>query len=142
MADLNPLIRLRRWQLDEKRRTLAELQGLFERLEDERQRLEQEVQTEQKSAKLSQEGTFAYGDYAKVAVDRHRHLEASLEQVREQIEKATEEVQEAYKALKTYELAQADRTRKTRAATKKRETDTNDEIATQRHIRKMRKAGE
>jgi flagellar export protein FliJ len=128
MKGLPTLIRVRQWELEEKRRKLADLEGLAAQLDEAIARLDDEVKMEQGVAQSSQEVTFAYAPYAQAAIERRRTLLASLEDVRQQILAAHEEVTIAYQELKKYEVAQDNRRRRTRAEANRREQIVLDEI--------------
>lgn len=129
MADLSSLIRLRRWQLDEKRRALTELQGFADRLSAERGRLDMEVATEAAIAAETFEGQRAYPAYARAAMQRRDQIEKSLHDVEQRIAAATDELRQAFREVKTLELAQADRKRRAKEAVQKKESAMLDEIA-------------
>jgi flagellar FliJ protein len=129
MKGLPTLIRVRQWELEEKRRKLADLEGLAAQLEEAVARLDDEVRMEQGVASASQEVSFAYAPYAQAAIERRRTLKASLEDVRLQIEAAAEEVTAAFQELKKYEVAQDNRRRRARIEANRRETIVLDDIA-------------
>jgi flagellar export protein FliJ len=128
MKGLPTLIRVRQWELEEKRRKLADLEGLAAQLDEAIQRLDDEVKMEQGIAGASHEVNFAYAPYAQAAIERRRTLLASLDDVKQQIEAAHEEVTIAYQELKKYEVAQDNRRRRTRAEANRREQIVLDEI--------------
>jgi flagellar protein FliJ len=128
-SGLHTLIRLHKWRLDEKRRALAELQALADKLAQDTARLEREILAEQEIARTSPEASFAYGNFAKQAIERRRRLAQSVAQVEQQIAQATEEMAEAFQELKRYELAQEGRDRRDEAKRKERENAALDEIA-------------
>jgi flagellar protein FliJ len=128
MKGLPTLIRVRQWELEEKRRKLADLEGLAAQLDEAIARLDDEVKMEQGIVQSSLEVNFAYAPYAAAAIERRRTLLASLEDVRLQIAAAQEEVTIAYQELKKYEVAQDNRRRRTRAEASRRENIVLDEI--------------
>jgi flagellar protein FliJ len=129
VADLKSLIRLRRWQLDEKRRALSELQAFADRLSAERERLDMELATEAAVAAETFEGQRAYPAYARAAKQRRDQLEKAIEEVQGRIARATDELRQFFREAKTLELAQADRQRRAKEAVQKREAAMLDEIA-------------
>jgi flagellar protein FliJ len=129
MRGLPTLIRVRQWELEEKRRKLADLEGLAAQLEEAIARLDDEVRMEQGVAAASHEVSFAYAPYAQAAIERRRTLKASLEDVRLQIEAAGQEVTIAFQELKKYEVAQDNRRRRARVEANRRETIVLDDIA-------------
>ena len=128
MKGLPTLIRVRQWELEEKRRKLADLEGLAAQLDEAIARLDDEVKMEQSIVQASHEVNFAYAPYAAAAIERRRTLRASLEDVRQQILGAAEEVTIAYQELKKYEVAQDNRRRRARVETNRREQIVLDEI--------------
>ena len=129
MRGLPTLIRVRQWELEEKRRKLADLEGLAAQLDEAIARLDDEVRMEQGVASASHEVSFAYAPYAQAAIERRRTLKASLEDVRLQIEAAAQEVTIAFQELKKYEVAQDNRRRRARVEANRRETIVLDDIA-------------
>jgi flagellar export protein FliJ len=128
-SGLHTLIRLHKWRLDEKRRALAELQALADKLAQDTARLEREILAEQEIARSSPEASFGYGSFAKQAIERRKRLAQSVAQVEHQIAEATEEMAEAFQELKRYELAQEGRDRREDAKRKTRENAALDEVA-------------
>ena len=128
-SGLHTLIRLHKWRLDEKRRALAELQALADKLAQDTARLEREILAEQEIARTSPEASFGYGNFAKQAIERRKRLAQSVAQVEHQIAEATEEMAEAFQELKRYELAQEGRDRREDAKRKTRENAALDEVA-------------
>lgn len=128
-SGLHTLIRLHKWRLDEKRRALAELQTLADKLADDAGRLEAEIAAEQEIARASPEAGFGYGNFAKLSIERRKRLAQSIAQVESQIAEATEEMAEAFQELKRYELAQEGRDKRDQAKRKQREDAALDEVA-------------
>lgn len=129
MSSLKSVIRLHKWQLDEKRRALAELQNLGDRLNAEAARLEDEIRAEQETAKGSFEASFTYAGYAKAAMERRRRIAQSIAQVQEQIAAATEEMAEAFQELKRFELAEEERQKREKEKQRRKDDAMLDETA-------------
>jgi len=127
MKGVHGLIRLHRWQLDEKRRRLVDLQSLQDELEGQLARLEAEIKAEQRTA-AADAAAFAYGTYAQAAVLRRGKIAQSMTEVGLQLSAAREEVSEAFQELKKFELMQEQRERRTRAATERRLVIEQDEL--------------
>lgn len=140
MTDLQPLIRLHRWQLDEKRRALAELEALRERLHEQIVQLDEELAREQAFAAEAAEPPQGFGAYTQAMLDRKARLNESIEEVQAQIAASREQIAEAFQELKRFELVQEDRDRRDADRRKRRETQTYDEIGTSRFHRR-REAG-
>ncbi|WP_448188394.1 flagellar FliJ family protein [Azospirillum sp. sgz301742] len=129
MSSLKTIIRLHKWQLDEKRRALSDLQNLHDRLCMELARLREEVRREQEAARTDQAVAFSYPAFAKAARERDHRLQDSIAQVEQQIEAATEEMSEAFQELKRFELAEEERLKREREKIRRKEDAMLDETA-------------
>jgi flagellar protein FliJ len=136
MSTLDSLIRLHRWQLDERRRHLAELDQLVVKLRGELQRLDVEEKVEQAVASESVEGAYAYGGYAKELIDRRHKLKQSLAEAEQKIVAAREALAEAYQEGKRYETAAANRLLQQHRKLERRQQNVMDEIAIETHRRR------
>ena len=128
MKGLGTLVRLRKWELEEKRRKLAELEALAGQLDETIARLDDELVLERNFAANDPLVSFSYPAYAQAAIERRRKLKASADEVRQQIEEAKAEVTVAYQELKKYEVARASRVRRAQQEEDRRETIRLDEI--------------
>jgi flagellar export protein FliJ len=137
VSDLDTLIRLHRWQLDEKRRALADLQALADRLTDETARLDEEVAAESAFAAASAVPPPTFPAYLEASKVRRERLAESLAQAHRRMAAVGEEIAEAYQELKKYELAQAGRERRAEQRAKRAETAAYDEIAAIGHMRRQ-----
>lgn len=129
MKDLKSLIRLNRWQLDEKRRALGELQTLVDRLNGEIERLDAEIEREKASVATAADPVAGFAVWLHAARGRRERLVQSVAQVEAQIAAARDQIAEAFQELKKYELAQEDRDRRALLRHRRRETAAFDEIA-------------
>jgi flagellar export protein FliJ len=129
MSTLDSLIRLHRWQVDERRRQLAELEALAEKLRQELARLGEERTSEQAAAGASFLARHVYPGYIRRALERQKTLEQSLAETVAQTAQAREALGEAFQELKRYELAAASRERLRISAAARRERIETDAIA-------------
>ncbi len=129
MSSFKTLIRVQKWQLDEKRRALTELQNLEDRLRNEAERLGEELRAEQETARNDFNASFTYAGFARSTIERRKRIDDSIRQVQEQIVAATEQVAEAYQDLKRYELAEEERLKREREKQKHKEELMMDETA-------------
>ena len=109
MSSLDTLIKLRRWQLDEQRRKVTEIESLAEKLRVELRRLDKEEEFEQQVAGGSHEANYAYSGFAKALIDRRAKLSQSIEETEEQILEARAALADAFAEVKRYEIAAANR---------------------------------
>ncbi len=104
MKSRESLIRLKRYQVDEKRRQVSQIEAMmadFERMASE---LDREVSIEQEKAGITDAGHYAYPTYAKAAAQRRDNLRESADNLRGQLESAQDELAEAVEDLKKVEL--------------------------------------
>ena len=111
MADLTGLIRLKRFQLDEKRQALAGWHRFADELRADRARLEQSIAEEQLLARdaVDPNTTLSFGAFVRAALDRRKRIDESLAKTEAQVEVATGEVRDAFADLKRFEQTQAQR---------------------------------
>ncbi len=133
---LETLIRLHRWQVDERRRQVAELEGLAEKLRRELVRLAEERAMEQTAAGANLLTAHVYPGYIRRALQRQKTLEQSLAETEQQIAQARDLLAEAFQELKRYEIAQANRDRLRMTAAARRERIETDAIAIENYRRR------
>jgi flagellar export protein FliJ len=98
------LIRLKRFQVDEKRRKVAQIEMMiadFERMANE---LDREVKAEEARSGISDIGHFAYPTYAKAAKVRRDNLVQSADNLRGQLDDAKALLAEAFEEMKKVEI--------------------------------------
>ena len=135
--DIHSLIRLHDWQVDEKRRALAELLGAVSALEGRARKLESDLVSEQKAAAdQPDESGLYYGNYAEVVILRREELAGAIAEVEKQILDARDILSEAYRELKKYEVVQENRDARELAETERREQIVLDELGIQAFVRK------
>jgi flagellar export protein FliJ len=104
MKSRETLIRLKRFQVDEKRRRVAQIEVMiteFERIAGE---LEREIRAEQDRAGIHDPTHFAYPTYAKAAMQRRENLKRSAADLKLQLEDAKEALGETFEEMKKLEL--------------------------------------
>ena len=104
MKSRETLIRLRKFQVDEKRRKVAQIEGMIAEFERIATDLEREIKTEQDRAGIHDPGHFAYPTYAKAAMQRRENLKRSANELRGQLEEAQAALSEAFEEMKKVEL--------------------------------------
>lgn len=141
MKTRNTLVRLHKWQVDEKRKSLAGLYTMRAEFENKKQAMEDTIVREQKlvnSATGSEADVgFSYSAFAQAAIMQRDNIQRSIEAMDEQIIAALAEVGEAFKSLKRHEIAFANQeARKTRARDRLEQIATDDQ-AIESHQRKV-----
>ncbi|MBV8888185.1 MAG: flagellar FliJ family protein [Alphaproteobacteria bacterium] len=135
MSALDTLIRVHRWQLDERRRLVAGLDSLAARLRTDAQRIQDEAEEEARVAGLSLATGSAYPGFIRGLIERRQQLEHSIAEVEAQIAEAREAVSIAFQDVKRYELAAANRARDARHRLARRQRSDEDALALDIHRR-------
>ena len=104
MKSRETLIRLKKFQVDEKRRRVTQIEGMIADFQRMSVDLEREIQTEQERAGINDPSHFAYPTYAKAAIQRRENLTRSADELRVQLEDAKSLLSEAFEELKKVEL--------------------------------------
>src|ERR1700721_1268048 len=104
MKSRETLIRLKKFQVDEKRRRVSQIEGMIADFQRMSVDLEREIQGEQERAGINDPTHFAYPTYAKAAIQRRENLTRSAEELRVQLEDARGLLAEAFDELKKVEL--------------------------------------
>jgi len=104
MKSRETLIRLKKFQVDEKRRRVAQIEGMIAEFERMGTDLEREIKTEQDRAGIHDPGHFAYPTYAKAAIQRRENLKQSADELKVQLDGAKDALAEAFEELKKVEL--------------------------------------
>ena len=104
MKSRETLIRLKKFQVDEKRRRVTQIEGMIADFQRMSVDLEREIQTEQERAGINDPTHFAYPTYAKAAIQRRENLTRSADELRIQLEDAKSLLSEAFEELKKVEL--------------------------------------
>ena len=134
---LSNIIRVHEWQVDEKRRKLGDLMRLLDNFEAEARKLEADLITEQQIAATNpSEAGFGYGGYAQSVIQRRERLQQSMVKAEEEIATAREELRDAFRELKKFEIAQENRTKAEAKEEARKETVFLDEVGMQGYLRK------
>src|ERR1700758_5829006 len=104
MKSRDTLIRLKKFQVDEKRRKVAQIEGMIAEFDRMATDLEREIKTEQERAGIHDPAHFAYPTYAKAAITRRENLKRSADELRIQLDDAKSALGEAFDELKKVEL--------------------------------------
>ena len=98
------LLRLKRFQVDEKRRRVTQIESMIAEFERMAGDLTREIATEEERAGITDPSHFAYPTYAKAAMQRRDNLRHSADELRTQLEEAQSELQDAFEDLKKVEI--------------------------------------
>ena len=104
MKSRDTLIRLKKFQVDEKRRKVMQIESMIAEFERMATDLEREIKVEQDRAGIHDPGHFAYPTYAKAAINRRENLKRSADELKGQYNDAKEALAEAFEERKKVEL--------------------------------------
>jgi len=97
------LIRLKRFQADERRRRVAQIESMVADFSRMAVDLDREIATEEQRSGISDPNHFAYPTYARAAVVRRDNLKRSTDELREQLDEARALLGDAQDELKKAE---------------------------------------
>jgi flagellar FliJ protein len=104
MKSRETLIRLKKFQVEEKRRKVGQIEGMIAEFERIGVDLEREIKSEQDRAGIHDPSHYAYPTYAKAAMTRRENLKRSADELRVQLDDAKSALGEAFDEMKKVEL--------------------------------------
>jgi flagellar export protein FliJ len=104
MKSRETLIRLKKFQVDERRRKVAQIEAMIAEFDRMAADLDREIKTEQDRAGIHDPSHFAYPTYAKAAIARRENLRRSAGELKAQLDDAQAALGEAFEELKKVEL--------------------------------------
>jgi flagellar export protein FliJ len=104
MKSRDTVIRLKKFQVDERRRRVMQIEGMIAEFERMAVDLEREIKVEQDRAGIHDPTHFAYPTYAKAAIQRRENLKHSADELKVQLDEAKGTLAEAFEELKKVEL--------------------------------------
>ena len=134
MKSRETLLRLKRFQVDEKRRRVTQIEMMINEFHRMAGDLDREIKAEETRANMTDPTHFAYPTYAKAAMGRRDNLVQSAENLKGQLEEAKSALQEAFDDMKKVEILEDREKASERAAEAAREQSMMDSIG----LRSMR----
>ncbi len=104
MKSRETLIRLKKFQVDEKRRKVAQIEAMIAEFDRIATELDREIKVEQDRAGIHDPAHFAYPTYAKAANTRRENLKRSTGELKAQLDDAQAALGEAFEELKKVEM--------------------------------------
>ena len=104
MSQFEKLVRLREFELDERRRESGNILNEVNVLQDEMNRLNESLKVEQKIASESLEARFLYNEFASSVIRQREWLTAALKVKEEEYESSREKVAHAYGEMRKAEI--------------------------------------
>lgn len=106
MKSRDALIRLKRFDVEEKRRKVAEIEAMIGDFNHIALDLDRQIAIEQERSGISDVNHYAYSTFAKAAIQRRDNLTASAADLAAKLAAAREALDEASEELKKIELLQ------------------------------------
>jgi flagellar export protein FliJ len=103
MKSRDMLIRLKRFQLEEKRRRVRQIETMLSEFTRMSAELDREIANEEKRAGIEDPRHFAYPTYARAASARRDNLKSSIGELTDQLAEAREGQEEAHVELLKFE---------------------------------------
>jgi flagellar FliJ protein len=132
MKSRETLIRLKKFQVDEKRRKVAQIETMIAEFDRIATELDREIKVEQDRAGIHDPGHFAYPTYAKAAMTRRENLQRSAGELKAQLDDAKAALGEAFEDLKKVEMLDERDQQREKAEASAREQAELDRIAAMR----------
>ena len=104
MKSRETLIRLKKFQVVERRRTVAQIESMISGFERISADLERDIKIEQDRSGIHDPAHFAYPTYAKAAIQRRDNLKRSAHDLKIQLEDAKAALGEAFEEMRKVEL--------------------------------------
>ena len=95
MKSRDSLLRLKRFQVDEKRRRVAQIETMIAEFLRIASDLDREIATEEQKAGITDTNHFAYPTYARAARNRRENLTRSADELKEQLGDAKGQLEDA-----------------------------------------------
>ncbi|MBI1205447.1 MAG: flagellar export protein FliJ [Rhodopseudomonas sp.] len=132
MKSRETLIRLKKFQVDEKRRKVVQIETMMAEFDRIAAELDREIKLEQDRAGIHDPSHFAYPTYAKAAMGRRENLKRSSDELRGQLDEAKAVLGEAFEELKKVEMLDERDQAREKAEENVREQQELDRIASMR----------
>ena len=104
MKSRKTLIRLKKFQIDDQCRRVAQIETMISEFERISSDLERDIKIEQDRSGIHDPGHFAYPTYAKAAIQRRDNLKRSANDLKTQLDDAKAALGEAFEEMKKAEL--------------------------------------
>jgi flagellar export protein FliJ len=104
MKSRDAVIRLKRFEVEEKRRKVADIEAMIADFNHMAVDLDRQIAIEQERAGISDVNHYAYPTFAKAAIQRRNNLAASANDLAAKLASARGELDEAVEELKKIEL--------------------------------------
>ena len=135
--DLKTLIRVHKFELDEKQRKLGNLLRFEQALQNRKLLLAKRFVEEEQAAKSNSVAALTFGAYVDWHIEENKRVDRALEENRQEILLMRDEIIEAYQELKTLEITQENRDKRELAELERKTNAMLDEIGLTLHRRRQ-----
>jgi flagellar FliJ protein len=104
MKSRESLIRLKRFQVEEKRRRISQIEMMVAEFDRMASDLDREIRIEEERAGISDPTHYAYPTYAQAALQRRENLRRSAGELRGQLDEARADFDEEFEELRKFEM--------------------------------------
>ncbi len=140
--ELKTLIRVHKFELDERQRKLGNLLRFEQSLENRKILLAERFKEEEAAANSSPVAALTFGAYVDWHIEENRRVDRALADVRQEILDMREEIRAAYQELKTFEITQENRDKRELAELERKTNAVLDEIGLTLYRRRRQESGE
>lgn len=133
MKSRESLIRLKRFQVDEKRRQVSQIELMIAEFTRMMGDLDDQILAEQNRVGIHDVTHFAYPTFARAAIQRRDNLKVSVRDLEDKLEAARAALAEAVEDMKKIELIEERDHNREREARDAAEQDALDDMASRRH---------
>ncbi|MFQ5626265.1 MAG: flagellar export protein FliJ [Methyloligellaceae bacterium] len=134
MRSRKSLIQLRRFEVDERRQTVADIETMMGELQQMVMDLDRQIEVEQERAGVDDVNHYAYPTFAKAAIQRRDNLKNSIGELEAKLGEARDQLAEAFEELKKVELIEQRDAEHVRAKAAAQEQAELDEIGLRRNV--------
>ncbi len=135
MKSHDSLIRLRKFEVDERRQKVADLESMIDDFQRMARDLDRQVEVEQQRAGTSDMNDCRYPLWAKDAITRRERIVDSVSELEGKLDGARDDLASSFEELKKVEKVGERETARVLEAREAEERDELDEIASSRHHR-------
>jgi flagellar FliJ protein len=139
MADLNPLIRVRKHTVEQKQKFLAELYRQADELQNHKAALQRQMKEERDALEKmnSVDMIAAFSTYVEAVKERISDIDEAMAKLETRIEIAREDMREAFAEFKKIEITQERREAEEYRAIEKKQAELLDEAAIEGYRRRV-----
>jgi len=104
MRSRDSMVQLRRFDVDEKKQKVADIEAMIEDFSQMVVDLDRQIEVEQERSGVTDVNHYAYPTFAKAAIQRRDNLRASIDDLGVKLSAAQEDLAEAFEDLKKTDL--------------------------------------